>query len=67
MQLLNDQRVEDRVYEVRHLLRFCLGASLCDGHVALVVLVEFRNRSVDRPSPEPHVLKVHKPATAMCV
>ena len=67
MQLPNDRRLEDLVHEVILLILFCLRAILCDVHVAVVVVVESRNRSVDRPLPEFHAPKAHKPATAMCV
>ena len=66
-QLLHDGRLADHLHEVILLILFFLRVIFWDVHVALVVVVESRNRSVDRPIQESHVLKAHKPATAMCV
>ena len=67
VQLLNDGRLYEPVDEVILLLLFYVPVILCDVDVALVVVVEFDQRPVDRPTPEVSVPQGDKAAKVMCV
>ena len=67
MQHLNDGRLYELVEEVTLLLLLCLRVTLWGVRVAVVVVVDFGERTVDRPIQECVVPHSQKPATAMCL